>query len=130
KKPGTEHKKHKKRTQEAQEEQKKLQFEFPLVPFVPLVFRSRFVVQSRITARREVAALSSTPPSKRNLQGLGRTDALIHSDREERREHFLPRHIALVNSPVGIGIEFVVRGVVIVANNHQLRPLRDLNGLG
>ncbi len=39
-KSGTEHKKHKKRTQEAQEEQKKLQFEFPLVPFVPLVFRS------------------------------------------------------------------------------------------
>src|SRR5438093_10395639 len=39
-KSGTEHKKHKKRTQEAQEEQKNLQFEFLLVPFVPLVFRS------------------------------------------------------------------------------------------
>src|SRR5262249_25816922 len=74
-------------------------------------------------------SLRSTRAGKGNSQGLGRIDALIHSYCEEWREHFFPRHIALVYSPAGIGIELIVCGVVVVTNDDQLRTLRHLDWL-
>src|SRR5262245_8083797 len=47
------------------------------------------------------------------LDGLLWVHTLVDGDREERRKHLLPGHVAEINGPVRIRIELVVRRIVI-----------------
>src|SRR5207247_10438254 len=65
----------------------------------------------------------------RRLDGLLGINAFVDGDGEERRKHLLPSHVAEVNGPVRIGIELVVRRIVVMRGNDHFGALRHLDRL-
>src|SRR5438128_5755668 len=51
-----------------------------------------------------------------------RIDILVDDDAEKGKHHFFPGHVAVINRPVGIRIEFVVGGIIVCALTTSFVP--------
>src|SRR5262249_35666593 len=83
-----------------------------------LAYRTQAVALAR--------GLRTVPHIPGRLDSLLWIDTFVHRDREERREHLLPSHVAEINGSIWVRIELVVRRIVIVRGDDHPGALRYL----
>src|SRR5215471_9952839 len=86
-------------------------------------FFGQFVLACSTKRARQPEISGAVPNIPGRLDGLLWIHTLVDGDREERRKHLLPSHVAKINGPVWIRIELVVRRIVIVRGDDHLSAL-------
>src|SRR5260370_31854958 len=76
----------------------------------------------------EILIVSLPAAAYRSSAGndFGGIDVLVHDHPKETAHHFFPRHFAVIDIPVRIGVELVVGGIIEVRVDVHLRALRYL----
>src|SRR5437016_1368411 len=89
--------------------------------------RRRMLLRRALTWNHSSNCLAAATYGTPARDDLVRVDVPIHDDSEEPTHHFFPRHFAVVDGPVGIGIELVIPRIIVVRVSMQLRSLRNLD---